>query len=209
MVLPYLTKDLKLVETPLKVESPPNRRQLLDRTFSAEPVVDSLPALRRSPSSSPLSSPRRSRLLLTPEKSGFSSSIQVLMVLGLIVGTLIFGSIMANDALERKITDLERLREELSNTQASINAQLQRSQRRYEAEVAHVNDKSPDVNRLMNHVQQLEQILADERKVAVQTKQEMDLLTEQARQAEIASLEQEQVLTTALQKMARKQVIDR
>jgi uncharacterized membrane-anchored protein YhcB (DUF1043 family) len=209
MVLPYLTKDLKLVETPRKVESPPYRRQLLDRTFSAEPVVDSLPALRRSPSSSPLSSPRSSRLLLKPEKSGFSSSTQVLMVLGLIAGTLIFGSVMANDALERKMMDLERLREELSNTQASINAQLQRSQRRYEAEVAHVNDKSPDVTKLMNNVQQLEQILADERKVAVQTKQEMDLLTEQARQAEIASLEQEQVLTTALQKMARKQVIDR
>jgi hypothetical protein len=205
MVLPYVMKDLKKVETPFKVETPPNRRQLLDRTFSTD---DSLPALRRSPSSSPRSNPRKT-LLFDAEKSGFSTSVQVMMVFVLLIGTVVVGFVMTNDALEHKISDLERLRAELSNTQASINAQLQRHQRRYESDVIHGNKISPDVTKLMHDVQQLEQILADERKVAVQAKQDMDLLAERARQVEIASLEQEQVLTNAVRTMARKQVIDK
>jgi hypothetical protein len=115
---------------------------------------------------------------------------------------------MTNDALTRKVSDLERLREELSITQASINAQLQRNQRRYEAEVLHAKDINPDVTKLKSGMKQLEETLAEERKIAVQTKQDLDLLTERARQVATASLEHEQVLTSALQKMARKQVID-
>ena len=204
MVLPYVMKDLKKVETPFEVETPPNRRKILNRTFSTD---DSLPSLRLSPSCSPRSNPRKT-LLFDAEKSGFSISFQVIMVFALLVGTVVVGFVLTNDALERKISDLERLREELSNTQASINAQLQRHQRRYAADVVHGNDRSPDVAKVTNDIQQLEQILAAERKVALQTKQEMELMAEQAKQVEIASMEQEQVLTNAIRKMARKQVID-
>lgn len=202
-VLPYLVKDLKKVETPCKVESPTTRRRLLDRTFSSEPVVESLLPLQRSPCSS-----RRSSILLHVEKSAFSPSVHVFLVLGVLIGTLIVASVMTNDALTRKVSDLERLREELSITQASINAQLQRNQRRYEAEVLHAKDINPDVTKLKSGMKQLEETLAEERKIAVQTKQDLDLLTERARQVATASLEHEQVLTSALQKMARKQVID-
>ena len=142
------------------------------------------------------------------EKSAFSPSVHVFLVLGVLIGTLIVASVMTNDALTRKVSDLERLREELSITQASINAQLQRNQRRYEAEVLHAKDINPDVTKLKSGMKQLEETLAEERKIAVQTKQDLDLLTERARQVATASLEHEQVLTSALQKMARKQVID-
>ena len=196
-VLPYVVHELKKVEYPVKIESPTMSRQ------SRDAISDSTAQLRRSPPSSP-----RNSILLHKEKAGLQSSVEVLMVLAVLVGTLFIGCIISNDNLNEKISTMERLREELRLTQAGINAQIQRNQRRYNSDVtSYSNAASMDdqVKSLKAYIEQLTLSLADERKVTTQTKQDLDLLTERAREVEFASSQQKQVLITALQGIARRQ----
>jgi hypothetical protein len=201
-VLPYYMKDLKKVESPTKIESPLRTRQLLDRTFSSELGASSSPQARAPIcAGSPLQS-----ILQRNEATG-TSSAHWLVVLVLLVGTLFVGSLMTNEALNQKVADLERLREQLKDTQAIINAQLNRNSKQ------RLPEELPDrgegqVAMLMSDIERLDRIIQDERKATQQAKQELDLQKERTKGIEVANVKREQELMTAIQKIARMKAID-
>jgi hypothetical protein len=200
-VLPYYMKDLKKLESPTKIESPLRTRQLLDRTFCSDLGASSPQARATTRAGSPLQS-----MLQRTEATG-TSSAHWLVVLALLVGTLFVGSLMTNEALNQKVADLERLREQLKDTQASINAQLNRNTKR------RIPEESPDplegqVATLMSDIERLDRIIQDERKATQQAKQEIELQKERTKGIEVAHEKREQDLMTAIQKMARMKAID-
>ena len=199
--LPYYMKDLKKLESPTKIESPVRTRQLLDRTFSSDLGASSPQARATKRASSPLQS-----ILQRTEPNG-SSSAHWLVVLALLVGTLFVGSLMTNEALNQKVADLERLREQLKDTQASINAQLNRNTKR------RLPEESPDqlegqIATLMSDIERLDRVIQDERKATQQAKQEIELQKERTKGIEVSNVKREQELMTAIQKMARMKAID-
>ena len=206
-VLPYTVTDLKKVESPLciKIESPLLRtRRMFDRTFSSELSVSASDLSQRT-------RVNNTRIWHQHENTSFSTA-HWLMVLAIFAATLYLGSKFTNEALIHKVMDLENARDSLMVTQASLNAQLKRAQKRQDEEmrIAQQSISASDSSRLeervttlMNDAQRLENTITQERQATFQVNQELDLQEERTRGVEAASDRKMNDLMLSIQGMAR------
>jgi hypothetical protein len=154
----------------------------------------------------------RTSLLLRAES--ISSYFNVPVLLLVLVGSLFCGSIIANQSLQSKIAEMEKMREHLKETQASINAQIKRNQRQLNQEMFQKFDShdrellEEKVVKLTSNLGRLEEILLEEREMTYQARYDRDLLSEKVHTLEQGKESKEKELISAMRTMARLQAID-
>jgi hypothetical protein len=210
--LPYVSTLTEKMDTPSPVESTSQTRNSFNEVQSNDVASNSAQQDYREPYLLDHKGKVQTSLILRAER--ISSKCNVPALLLLLVGSLFCGSIIANQSLKSKIAEMEKMREHLKETQASINAQIKRNQRQFNQEMFqkfNPHDREvleEKVVKLTNNLKRLEEILVEERELINQAKYDRDVLSKKLHTLEQGKESKEKELISAVRTMSRLQAID-